>query len=53
MKTKLLSCGLFLLTTGAALLGVTTSVHAADKKPNIIMIFADVVGPWNVLPRCS
>ena len=48
MNPKILTYGLSLLTTGAALLGVTTSVHAADKKPNIIMIFSDDIGPWNV-----
>ena len=53
-KNKLLSYGLSLLvatkrcvvglTAGAALLGVTSSVHAADKKPNIVHIVADDLG---------
>ena len=31
-----------------ALFGAIAPVEAADKKPNIIIIFADDVGPWNV-----
>jgi arylsulfatase A-like enzyme len=48
MKPKILTYSLSLLTAAAALLSVTTTVHAADKKPNIIMIFSDDVGPWNI-----
>ena len=39
MKQKLTNYGLSLLTAGAALYGVTTTVHAADKKPNILCIW--------------
>ena len=49
MKTKTLQqIGLSLLTAGAALYGVTTSVQAADKKPNILVIWGDDIGMWNV-----
>jgi hypothetical protein len=38
MKTKRLQpIGLSLLTAGATLFGVAASVHAADKKPNILV----------------
>src|SRR6267154_1363073 len=47
-KTKLLHCGLALLTAGAALLSVTTNVQAADKKPNILIIWGDDIGYWNI-----
>ena len=47
-KSKLLHYGLSLLTAGAALLSVTTSVHAADKKPNILVIWGDDIGYWNI-----
>jgi hypothetical protein len=43
-KSRLLHYGLSLLTAGAALLGVTTSVQAADKKPNIVFILMDNLG---------
>jgi arylsulfatase A-like enzyme len=50
MKTnnKLLHYGLTLLMTGAALLSVTSSVQAADKKPNILVIWGDDVGIQNI-----
>src|SRR5438128_10783360 len=49
MKTKILNYGLSLLTAGAALLSVTTSVQAADKKkPNIVVIWGDDIGYWNI-----
>jgi len=49
MKTRRLQhYGLSLLTAGAALLSVTTSVQAADKKPNILVIMGDDIGYWNV-----
>ena len=46
--TKLKHYGLSLLTAGAALWGVTSSVQAADKKPNILVIWGDDIGMWNV-----
>jgi arylsulfatase len=50
MKTKKLHhYGLSLLTAGAALYGVTTYVQAADaKKPNILILWGDDIGYWNV-----
>src|SRR6266705_1819970 len=45
MKTKKLQhYGLSLLTAGAALYGVTTNVHAADKKPNVVILMTDDTG---------
>ena len=40
--------GLSLLTAGAALYGVTTSVQAADKKPNIVIIWGDDIGQTDI-----
>ena len=49
MKTKKLQhYGLSLLTAGAALLGVTTTVQAADKKPNIVIIWGDDIGQTDI-----
>src|SRR5436190_24259481 len=47
-KSNPLHYGLSLLTAGAALLSVTTSVHAADKKPNILVIWGDDIGMDNI-----
>jgi arylsulfatase len=47
-RSKPLSYGLSLLTAGAALYGVTATVHAADKKPNILIIWGDDIGLWNI-----
>jgi arylsulfatase A-like enzyme len=46
MKTRnrLLHYGLSLLTAATALMGVAASVHAADKKPNILFIMGDDIG---------
>ena len=49
MKTKILNYSLSLLTAGAASLSVTTSVQAADKKPNILVIWGDDIGMDNIL----
>src|SRR5690349_677154 len=50
MKSKTLpvSLGLSLLLAGAALFGVSASVHAADRKPNIVVIMGDDVGWFNI-----
>jgi arylsulfatase len=46
-KEKLLHYSLSLLTACAALLSVTSSVQATDKKPNILIIWGDDIGYWN------
>jgi len=43
-KTKLLQYGLSLLIVGAALFGAFASAQAADKKPNIVIIWGDDIG---------
>ena len=48
MKQTMTNYGLSLLTAGAALLSVTSSVQAADKKPNILIIMGDDIGMWNI-----
>ncbi len=59
MKPRLLTCGLSLLTAFAALFGALTSAQAADpasaqaaagqgKKPNILVIWGDDIGTWNI-----
>ena len=48
MKPKLLNYGLSLLTAGAALFGATAPVQAADKKPNILIVWGDDIGYWNI-----
>ena len=49
MKTKKLQhIGLSLLTAGAALYGVTANVQAADKKPNIVIIWGDDIGQTDI-----
>jgi len=42
------SRGLALLTAGAALLGALTAAHAQQKKPNILVIWGDDIGTWNI-----
>jgi hypothetical protein len=40
--------GLSLLTAGAALVCAIAPTQAAEKKPNILVIFGDDIGTWNV-----
>jgi arylsulfatase len=47
-KTTLLSYGLALLTVAIALLGAVAPVQAQDKKPNILVIWGDDIGTWNI-----
>lgn len=44
MTRRLLNYGLFLLLAGTGLF----SVQAADKKPNILVIWGDDIGMWNL-----
>lgn len=46
-KRKLIN-GLSLLAGSAALLCACTPAQAADKKPNILVIWGDDIGTWNV-----
>ena len=48
MKPKLLNYGLSLLTAGTALFGALAPAQAADKKPNILILWGDDIGYWNV-----
>ena len=50
IKNKRLHYGLSLLTVGAALFGALAPVRAADKKPNILIIWGDDIGWFN--PSC-
>ena len=47
-ETKLKHIGLSLVTAGAALFGVLAPAQAADKKPNILVIWGDDIGTWNI-----
>src|ERR1700759_4056517 len=47
-KSKLYSYGLPLLAAGAALFCALTPVHAGGKKPNILVIWGDDIGTWNI-----
>jgi arylsulfatase len=49
MKRNFITSGLVLLTAAAALLGLASPAQAADKKkPNILIIWGDDIGLWNV-----
>jgi hypothetical protein len=48
MKRKLITNSLSLLTASAAL--ACAVAQAADKKPNILIIWGDDIGYWN--PGC-
>jgi arylsulfatase len=47
-RTRFIKHGLTALIASAALAGPGTARAAGAKKPNIVVIFADDVGPWNV-----
>ena len=46
MKMKLVKHGLTVLTGSAALMCAVAPAHAADKKPNVVMLMTDDTG-WN------
>src|SRR5947209_344559 len=46
MKIKIPKLKLFTSALGLALLGILASAHAADKKPNIIVIMGDDIGQF-------
>ena len=47
-KRKLHHYGLSLLTAGAALFSAIAPAQAADKKPNILIIWGDDIGEFNI-----
>jgi arylsulfatase len=47
-NNKLLSCSLSLLTAGMVLFGAISPAQAADKKPNILVIWGDDIGNQNI-----
>ena len=48
MKPRLKHIGLSLLAGTAALVCAVSPVQAADKKPNILVIWGDDIGMWNI-----
>ena len=48
MKLRPYLNGLSLLTAAGTLLGAAAPIHAADKKPNIVVIWGDDIGLWNI-----
>jgi arylsulfatase A-like enzyme len=47
-ETKLKHIGLSLVAAGAALFSALAPAHAADKKPNILVIWGDDIGIQNI-----
>jgi hypothetical protein len=47
-RTKRLHYGLSLLTAGAALFSAIAPAQAADKKPNIVIIWGDDIGQSDI-----
>jgi arylsulfatase A-like enzyme len=48
IRDKLLSYGLAVLAAAAALLGAVVPARAADQKPNILILWGDDIGQFNV-----
>jgi arylsulfatase A-like enzyme len=47
-NNSVLTCGVPLLATMAMMIGAVAPARAADKKPNILVIWGDDIGYWNV-----
>ena len=47
-RNTLLKYGLSLLTAGVVLCGVSASAQAQDKKPNILILWGDDIGQFNL-----
>ena len=48
MKRKRTHIGLSLLSAGAVLFSASAPAQAADRKPNILVIWGDDIGLWNI-----
>jgi hypothetical protein len=46
-RNDLLGYGLTVLTASTALIGAGGTAHAADKKPNILILWGDDIGWFN------
>ena len=47
-RNDLIKYGLTVLTASTALIGAGGTAQAADKKPNILVIWGDDIGLWNI-----
>jgi arylsulfatase len=48
IRNKLLSCGFAVFTACTALVGGAATAEAQDKKPNILILWGDDIGYWNI-----
>ncbi len=46
--TNLRRCGMSVLTAAAALFGALAAADAQTKKPNVLVIWGDDIGTWNI-----
>lgn len=47
-RTMLKACAALLIAAGTAVMGAADPAAAAEKKPNIVVIWGDDIGTWNV-----